>query len=448
MNRQPEQRNIKIEDLILDIDNPRFAELYSKSSAEDDLIEYLFVNEGANEIAQNIIDRDLFYPDEFLWVVKKGNKFLVKDGNRRCAAVKALREPQNYNLELKPKRIDELPALVFQDEEYLNQRMLEKHVSPSIKSWTRIAKALHAYKQFKGGASMSTLRKRFRSDPLKLIQLASFYYEATRIKGDDFRELVRSGKGAKRGKTIIFERLFKYSDDYGYTFQPRPDYIIEIKDQNRFESYINALVEYIKEHPKLTSRTIDNGAFTLEDLEKYSSPLSTSRNRSKHPVYPKSSLRKYLIPEKCELSIKNSKINNIYHELRGDLLIDDSKKAVPNAVGVLFRVFLEVSLDKYIAIHGIKVEKGLKPMAQSRATIRMKIEAVVDDLELKYKSTNFKHINKVRTAPPKDGVLSIQNFHDYVHCLKSEPASNDLKTVWDLLQEFFEILWEEINNNE
>ena len=38
MNKETEQRNIKIEHLILDVNNPRFAELYSKSDAEDDLI--------------------------------------------------------------------------------------------------------------------------------------------------------------------------------------------------------------------------------------------------------------------------------------------------------------------------------------------------------------------------------------------------------------------------
>jgi hypothetical protein len=46
------------------------------------------------------------------------------------------------------------------------------------------------------------------------------------------------------------------------------------------------------------------------------------------------------------------KINNIYRELKEDLLLDRQKKAVPNAVGVLFRVFLEISLDYYANVHG------------------------------------------------------------------------------------------------
>ena len=72
-----------------------------------------------------------------------------------------------------------------------------------------------------------------------------------------------------------------------------------------------------------------------------------SSNTSKNKINPKSTIRKNLIPKNCRWTISPTKINNIYLELKDYLIIDDSKKDVPNAVGVLFRVFLEISLNYY-----------------------------------------------------------------------------------------------------
>ena len=38
--------SLKVSELTLDMDNPRFGELYTKSNKEEDLIEYLLFNES------------------------------------------------------------------------------------------------------------------------------------------------------------------------------------------------------------------------------------------------------------------------------------------------------------------------------------------------------------------------------------------------------------------
>ena len=54
-------------------------------------------------------------------------------------------------------------------------------------------------------------------------------------------------------------------------------------------------------------------------------------------------------------------------------------------------------------------------------------------------NNKLKNFRKVAIA--NQSILSIDNFHDYVHSYKTMPNSNDLKTNWDNLQEFFQILW-------
>lgn len=257
-------QQIKISELNLDIKNPRFAELYSGSDKEEDLINYLLYNEAASDIAKGIINSDGFYPDRPLWVIKNDGQFIVKDGNRRCAAVKALQLPSKYGLSLSKFELLTLPVLIYKEESKLNSRILEEHTSSLFKQWDRIAKALEVYKLFTNSVSIDSM-KEVDSQPLQLIRLASFYYEAVKISGEDLKKLLRRGRGATGGKTIIFERLFKYSKKCGYYFQNKPNYVIKITDPIRFKEYISSLVSFLKVNSKIRAQDIDNqkeGFFT------------------------------------------------------------------------------------------------------------------------------------------------------------------------------------------
>ena len=151
----------------------------------------------------------------------------------------------------------------------------------------------------------------------------------------------------------------------------------------------------------------------------------------------KTTQRKFLIPKDCNFDIKQPKINNIYCELKKDLLIDDSIKAVPNAVGISFRVFLEISLDYYAQMNG----DGFK----NDATISQKITWVVSKLKEKgYPDATFRHINFVGSSKKTHSYLSIEKFHQYVHDTTLEPSSSELKSKWDLLQPFFQTLWDDL----
>ncbi len=257
---------IDLSRLILDSSNPRFAELYGGSTKEQDLVEYLLYTESGEEIAKAISISREFYPDRALWVIKDGKNFLVKDGNRRCAAVKALASPLKYKLELSKFILNTLPVIVYTDKEELERRILEEHTASLFKEWDRIAKALEVYRRHKTGSSVDAL-KEVDSNPSELIKLASFYYSAVEIGGDDFKKLLRRGR-KEGGKTIIFERLFKHKELCGYKFQNKPSYEIEITDEVRFTSYIAALVGYLKQNPDTTHTDAEKSDF-LNNLEEF-----------------------------------------------------------------------------------------------------------------------------------------------------------------------------------
>lgn len=129
------------------------------------------------------------------------------------------------------------------------------------------------------------------------------------------------------------------------------------------------------------------------------------------------------------MTITHSRIAKIFNELKS-LDID----TYPNAVAVLFRVFIELSTDCYISKNQIQ-------NANVDSKLGQKIEAVAADLETK--SVFTKH--ELRAARQMASSItqnnSVKTFHSYVHNKDVTPSSTDLKSAWDDLWTFIEGIW-------
>lgn len=248
---------VKPADLTLDIENPRFGELYTGSHKEADLIEYLLFNESAASLVDRLGVTKEFYVDKPLLVFDNGKKLIVKDGNRRCAAVKALKDPKKYSLTTPAYTFAELPAVIYKDKSEIENRIIEEHTNSMFREWDRMAKAIEVYRQYQSGSSIQSMEE-IDSKPSDLIKLASFYYAAVKIGGDDLKRLLRKGRGNTGGKTTIFERLFKYATLCGYRFKNKPEYVIDITDKKRFTAYIKSVIAYLIKNPLTTYREVDD----------------------------------------------------------------------------------------------------------------------------------------------------------------------------------------------
>ena len=141
--------------------------------------------------------------------------------------------------------------------------------------------------------------------------------------------------------------------------------------------------------------------------------------------------RDKLIPRDCPLGIPSGRIHNIEKELRRLSLKDHT-----NAISVLFRVFLELSVDVYIEGHFGPIPKG------DRTALQKKIADVLEDL-LSQKKLTAKQATPVRTACQRDSFLapSMTMMHEYVHNPHVFPAPGDLRAYWDSLQPFVRAIW-------
>jgi hypothetical protein len=264
-----EEKIIKVEDLILDESNPRFAEFYS-GNEQSDIVEYLLNEEDATDIAKSIIEFDGFRKDKKLLVIKRADKYIVKDGNRRCAAVKAINNKDKYPSLKSSMIINELPVIVYTDEAKLAKIIKQEHTSQQVKSWSPIAKALLIHKLYK--TSSEEELKNIDSNVSRFMKIANFYFAAVELCGDHFKELVKNNKKLG-GKLIIFERLWGVREKCGYKFKDkRRDYAVDIKNKDLFSSYIKAVTDYLYTYPETTyyqvNKINDQNIF-LKELVQY-----------------------------------------------------------------------------------------------------------------------------------------------------------------------------------
>jgi len=73
------------------------------------------------------------------------------------------------------------------------------------------------------------------------------------------------------------------------------------------------------------------------------------------------------------------------------------------------------------------------------------ITKVADHME-KNNIASTKQLKFIRiTSSKTKDILHIDRLHEYVHSGTIQPDSGGLKAKWDNLQEFFEILWNDLN---
>ena len=141
--------------------------------------------------------------------------------------------------------------------------------------------------------------------------------------------------------------------------------------------------------------------------------------------------RDRLIPSDCVLNIPPGRISDIEVELRRKLSLDNHA----NAISVLFRVFVELSVDGYI-----NDEQPTGVTADDK--LRKKIEKVASDLQAK-KKLNQQQARAIRAANLEHSFLApgVATMHDYVHNEYVFPAPTDLRQHWNSLQPFMKAIW-------
>ncbi len=190
----PDSDYVHPDQLEFDPENPRFGGLLSGKSQEELQLAIFGEPYYASELVDSLVENG-FIDYEPLVVRRKGNNFIVIEGNRRLAAVRYIRS----NLDQYPNRksdLDSIPVLIFPEaaderEESAMRIYLGLRHLLGFREWPPISKAVFLDRQSKNEGGLDQIIKEVRITkqqarrflvPYRLMHKASL----TLPPGDDF----------------------------------------------------------------------------------------------------------------------------------------------------------------------------------------------------------------------------------------------------------------------
>ncbi|SHG34602.1 hypothetical protein [Flavobacterium defluvii] len=453
-----ETKLIKISNLKINSENPRFETVENQREAITSIIENQ--KEKLIRLGDDIIEHGLNPADLIIVTpdLNDKNTFIVLEGNRRITTLKILNNPNlvsattmngllNRFKKLSDK-FNENPifnaqCVVFENEMEAMKWIRLKHTGENegVGTVTWDAQQKARFEEKINGKSSYALQiiEHLKNDVSFDENLKS---ELAKMPSSNLQRLLTDpnvrktiGLDIKSGKIVT-----SYSAD-----EIRKPLTRIVRDLTNPEFTVKQI--YYKEDRDKYIETFDNLDIPIKDNsigeweidgKNYKKSISSSSTTieeapatKKVTNVPLSTNRKTLIPTSCIIKIKIQRVNKIYRELKS-INVDEYE----NAVSVLFRVFIELSVDSFVESKSLDCTSNDK--------LALKVGKVVEYL------TNNTNITSQQLSPVntslsnKNSYLSMVTFNQYVHNKHAIPSPKELKISWDGLEPFLVKLWETI----
>lgn len=393
------------------------------------------------KLAKDIVENGLNPADLPIVIPGEDNRYVVLEGNRRLVALKALENPDSFVGALDAGTLTKMRALArsYQDspidlvqclvvknrdeaEHWIRLRHTGENEGAGIVGWG--GGEASRFRARSGSKDLSTQAMDFLERQGELTTAERSDVPATNLHRLLGTPEVRAklGLGLKDGELQILADPGQVAKAIKYVAQdlasPDGTKVRHIYKQAQRRKYAAKIPASIAVTP------------TLKKGRSIESANGAAAKKTKPPKKPKPpKKRDHLIPHDCVLTISHSRIRTLEVELRSLSL-----ESYTNAASVLFRVFVELSLDEYI--------KTNKLVVTAHDKLRVKLQATVEDLLSKNKLT-AQQAKPVRKAMARDSYLgpSLDLLNDYIHNQDAFPAPSDLRAHWDSLQPFMAAVW-------
>jgi len=441
------------EDLLLmklepDLMNPRLPEV---QASQRDAIRAVAKDQGPKLIALaehivkygcNVAELPIVMPSE-----EEDDRFVVLDGNRRLATLRALETPDILAGVLGPSAFSTLKRLSV---EYLKKpiEVMQCAVSETRREadpWIQLR-----HRGEGGGAGL-----------VKWDGVQSARYDSRMGQSLVHLELLELAKSHGKLPKDVLSKLDKFPITTLQRLVNDPDVRAElgfeiekgkllsrypkkelakgvarvITDLSRKTVSVTDLklkhqrLQYAKSIPR-TSLPNPKTAGNLRDIMTEDLASGSKKPKPNKPIKLPDQVRETLVPRKCALVIPEKRIRDVLIEMQA-LHVDQ----FPNLGAVILRVFVEWSVGAYVKKHKLKLTKNQEESLHHRF-MRVLEEMVISGSMTK---DELKPI-KVEAAR-QHSILSIHTMQHYVHNTKLHPKANELKEAWDTLQPLFEKIW-------
>lgn len=452
------QIRLRIEDLVLDSDNPRI----THSESQRETLQKVVRDQGGKllKLAESISKYGLSPIERFMVmeVSAKPRRYVALEGNRRVAALKLLSNPAamtditiSSGFQGRMERLAETfkratiePIDCFQvasreeGKYWIELRHNGEDEGRGIVGWKPIVAArfrergpaIEAFdmvmehgglsekeaEAIKSGFALSTLKRLMDSPDVQA--LVGLTVEGGRLYSD-----IPAAELIKPLRRMIRD-------------------IAEKKVDSRAFNKKSQMVDYVQGFAKadradLAKRVGKRPIDGIETSEFAQPPKPSKAATSSAPAKAASGPadRKQVIPKNCKVSVTDNRIDEIYRELRALKLSE-----APNAIAVLLRVFLELSVDHFLENNGGKLSVPKPGGGERFKTLDKKLAEVVDMVvSVGVPRSHFAQI--IRAISVDTSPMNIDLLHSYVHSRFATPLPAELKAAWDHAQPLFEKIW-------
>ena len=360
---------VDVVSLSLDEQNVRL-DLGSKTPSQDALIEDLFFNQSANDLARSIAAEG-FFPNDPPIVVEEGKRLIVLEGNRRVAALKALLDPQilpKYKSQLEKLAasspqlpIDNIAVMQAPSRAAAERIIARIHTTKSRRPWSTLRQAYFYYAQVDSGKrTVDQLVGDYPDvDVRRFVKMWEMHRIASSIQYED-ADVARKVSQQSKFPISTLERIYDNEDfknAFGLSFDKKSGQVQIARSKNDFLKAFEGVVSEVV-NKTVTSRTLNTAEEIKKKIEIWSEPLK-GKTTSKAivasdftPVAPPRADRKQkgLAPKDVVCSLKFPAIARMLEELQR---ID--YELLPNAAHDLLRSFLECSLKAYFDHAGVAI---------------------------------------------------------------------------------------------
>lgn len=469
-------KRLTVASLHLDEKNPRLGR-ETQPRAPRDVIQHLFDHDKAMDVATSIATRG-FFPNEPLLAVKEGDRYVVVEGNRRLAALKALREPgllegsmqgQIERLSRRigdPNSIASVPVTIAPSRRATDRQIAGRHVGTPVLAWQAENRASFILDKLAEGYSNAELADQLGFSVADIQKARQTRAIADMARSLDLPEEIKAKLDNPRTKLFTtIERIFDSTVG-------KAKMMVENDAEHGLRG-TTTKAEFVKGFAKLvtdvalgkqSSRSLNSN----DDIRKYFDSWSTKDRPSKKrgtfvpadiiqgkSVASPTPKRPQVDKVKKTKQISTTVLPKDFHVRHGcDRLVDIRRELIalkreqyPNAGAVLLRVFFEIAVVDYLDRCG-ELKKITDKLRQKNAlqydvpTMKQLAPEIVRIAKAKLKSGEASKVEKA-IKYDKAAPFTLSDMHSFVHNATEVPSQRDIWQFWLRTEPLFRLMLEQ-----
>jgi ParB-like chromosome segregation protein Spo0J len=469
-------KRLSVASLHLDAKNPRLGR-ETTARAPRAIIQYLFEHDKALEVAESIASRG-YFPNESLLAIEENGRYVIVEGNRRLAALKALREPGLLEgpivrqVERLARRLSDLqriarvPVTIAPNRRATDRQIAGRHIGAPVLAWQAENRASFILEKLEEGYDNDELRDDLGFTLADIQRARQTRAIADMARSLDLPEEIKAKLDNPRAKLFTtLERVFDSSVGREYLkVEPDPDHglrgtttkgefirgftklvtdVALAKQSSRSLNKREDIEKYFESWPPEDRPASKRGSFVPSEVIQGRSVASPSIKSESVPAAKRSQQEsKTVLPRDLKVRFGNDRLIDIRRELTKLKRAD-----FPNAGAVLLRVFFELSVIRYLErsgeLEGIvaRIEKKEnRKLPFGVPTMKQLVPEITRIAKERLSASDSKKVEKaVRydDAAP----FTISDLHGFVHS-PDLPGDRDILQFWLRTEPLFRMMLE------